>query len=302
MQEEPGKRQGVDFRGSTSDQEWISLKHDLQEWINMVRRLMVLSVAFFVVSSVIAAPASSQTAEDPKQPSIDNPHMHFWGTSDLSSCWSHFDGNDSTGSAEEGYGARTYGSGQVEIAMSCRNQENYKENMQLNPNGTILIEIGVAIFSDDCDQEIDKSCLTLTLRKGNLVVATQVFPATDNSFNDEQIRWEIPVDANMTEWNKSQEEPSLDIDYSAPGWNGWDCLVQDCTGEFRFYYSDNQDGLDVQVNWPIINVTDQVDPEEEGGSGESSAGGLPGFGILAGLSAMAMAVIAPRRGSRSPPQ
>ena len=269
----------------------------------MKTRLVALSVAFFVVSSVVAAPASSQAAEDQKQPSVDNPHMHFWGTSDLSSCWSHFDGNDSTGSAEEGYGSRTYGSGQVEISMSCRNQENYKENMHLNPNGTILIEIGVAIFSDDCDQEIDKSCLTLSLRKGNLVVATQVFPATDNSFNDEQIRWEIPVDANMTEWNKSQEEPTLDIDYSAPGWNGWDCLVQDCTGEFRFYYSDNQDGMDVEVNWPIINVTEAADPEGEGGSVVgSSGGGLPGFGILAGLSAMAMAVIAPRRRLSSPPQ
>ncbi|MBJ29535.1 MAG: hypothetical protein CMB61_05725 [Euryarchaeota archaeon] len=269
----------------------------------MRKRVMALSIAFFVLSSVMAAPASSQTAVDPKQPSVDNPHMHFWGTSDLSSCWSHFDGNDSTGSAEEGYGSRTYGSGQVEISMSCRNQENYKEHMFLNPNGTILIEIGVAIYSDDCDQEIEKSCLTLSLRKGNLVVASEVFPATDNSFNDEQIRWEIPVDANMTEWNKSQEEPTLDIEYSAPGYNGVECgWLNDCTGEFRLYYSDNQEGMDVVVNWPIINVTDQVEPEEEGGSGESSGGGLPGFGILAGLSAMAMAVIAPRRGSRSPPQ
>ena len=271
----------------------------------MKHRLVALSVAFFVISSVVVAPASSQAAEDRKQPSVDNPHMHFWGTSDLSSCWSHFDGNDSTGSAEEGYGSRTYGSGQVEISMSCRNQENYKEHMLLNPNGTILIEVGVYIFSGECDPEQDSNCkeLTLTLRKGNLAVASQDFPAVSVDGDNEQIRWEIPVDSNMTEWNKSQEEPTIDIEFSKPGYNGIECgFITDCTGEFRFYYSDNQDGLNVEVNWPIINVTEEADPEGEVGSGGSSGGGLPGFGILAGLSAMAMAVIAPRRRLRSPPQ
>ena len=28
--------------------------------------------------SVIVSPASAQEVEDPKQPSVDNPHMHFW--------------------------------------------------------------------------------------------------------------------------------------------------------------------------------------------------------------------------------
>jgi hypothetical protein len=107
----------------------------------------------------------------------------------------------------------------------------------------------------------------------------------------------------MTEWNKSQEEPTIDIEFSKPGYNGIECgFITDCTGEFRFYYSDNQDGLNVEVNWPIINVTEEADPEGEAGPGGSSGGGLPGFGILAGLSAMAMAVIAPRRRLRSPPQ
>jgi|TARA_B100001250_G_scaffold410594_1_gene437347 hypothetical protein len=269
----------------------------------MANRLVSLSMVFFLLSSVMAAPASAQALDDRRQPSVDNPHMHFWGTSDLSSCWTHFDSNDSTGSSEEGYGSRTYGSGQVEISLSCRNQDNYKENMYLNPNGTILIEIGVAIFSDDCDPQQENSCLTLTLRRGNLEVASEVFPATDNSFNDEQIRWEIPVDNNMTTWNKSNEEPVLDIEYSAPGWNGLECFVQDCTGEFRFYFSNNEDGMDAEVNFPIINMTEAVDPDGEGGGSDGTdAGGLPGFGILAGLAAMAMAVIVPRRGPLTPRQ
>ena len=274
----------------------------------MANRLIVLSVVFFLLSSVMAAPASAQAADDPRQPSVDNPHMHYWGTSDLASCWSHFDSNDSTGSSETGYGAKTFNSGQqVDVSFNCRSQDNFNENMYLNPNGTILIEVGVKIYSADCDPEQDSNCkdLTLSLYRGNIIVATQVFPAVGNNYDEEQVRWEIPVDNNMTVWNKSQEEPALQVEYSKPGVNDITCIVLDCTGEFWFYYSNNEDGMDVEVNFPIINMTEAVDPDgdEDGGDDDGGLpGGLPGFGILAGLSAMALAVIAPRRGRQTPPQ
>ena len=292
----------------TSEREWRSLKHDPQEREMMTNRLIVLSVVFFLLSSVMAAPASAQAADDPRQPSVDNPHMHYWGTSDLASCWSHFDSNDSTGSSETGYGAKTFNSGQqVDVSFNCRSQDNFKENMYLNPNGTILIEVGVKIYSADCDPEQDSNCkdLTLSLYRGNIIVATQVFPAVGNNYEEEQVRWEIPVDNNMTVWNKSQEEPALQVEYSKPGVNDITCIVLDCTGEFWFYYSNNEDGMDVEVNFPIINMTEAVDPDgdEDGGDDDGGLpGGLPGFGILAGLSAMALAVIAPRRGRQTPPQ
>ena len=274
----------------------------------MANRLIVLSVVFFLLSSVMAAPASAQAADDPRQPSVDNPHMHYWGTSDLASCWSHFDSNDSTGSSETGYGAKTFNSGQqVDVSFNCRSQDNFNENMYLNPNGTILIEVGVKIYSADCDPEQDSNCkdLTLSLYRGNIIVATQVFPAVGNNYEEEQVRWEIPVDNNMTVWNKSQEEPALQVEYSKPGVNDITCIVLDCTGEFWFYYSNNEDGMDVEVNFPIINMTEAVDPDgdEDGGDDDGGLpGGLPGFGILAGISAMALAVIAPRRGLQTPPQ
>ena len=262
----------------------------------MQRTLVSLSLAFFLLSSVVAAPVSAQAANDPRQPSVENPHMHFWGTGDLSSCWTHFDNNDSTGSSEEGYGERTYGSGQVEISLSCRMQDNLKEDMYLNPNGTILIEVGVNIFSGECDND-QGNCqeLTLTLRRGNLAVASQEFPAVSVDGDDEQIRWELPVDRNMTVWNKSVEEPTLDIEFSKPGYNGIECgLFADCTGTFRFYYSNNQDGMDAEVLWPVVNITEE-NPEGEGGDGEDSGslpGGLPGFGLAAGLGSLALAAVA----------
>jgi len=264
----------------------------------MENRLIALSMSFFLLSSVMAAPVSAQAADDPRQPSVENPHMHYWGTSDLASCWSHFDGNDSTGSSETGYGARTFNSGQqVDVSFNCRSQDNFKENMYLNPNGTILVEIGVKIYSDDCDPEQDSNCkdLTLTLYRGNIVVATQTFPAVGNNYEEEQVRWEIPVDNNMTVWNKSQEEPALQVEYSKPGVNDITCIILDCTGEFWFYYSNNEDGMDVEVNWPIVNMTEVVDPDGEGGGGDdegSLPGGLPGFGLMAGLGALAIAAVA----------
>jgi len=263
----------------------------------MASRLIALSMTVFLLSSVLAAPASAQAAEDPKQPSVDNPHMHFWGTSDLGSCWTHFDSNDSTGSAEEGYGVQTFSQGQqVEVMFTCRTQENFKENMYLSPNGTIVVEIGVKIYSDDCSGQGTCKNLTMTLFKGNIEVAIQEFPSVDNSYNDEQIRWEIPVNGNMTSWNKSQEEPALQVEYSKPGYNGGECLLPiiDCTGEFMFYYSNNEDGMTAEVNFPVINMTDAVDPDGEGDGDDddgSLPGGLPGFGLMAGLGALAIAAV-----------
>ena len=98
----------------------------------------------------------------------------------------------------------------------------------------------------------------------------------------------------MTEWNRSVEEPTLDIEYSAPGWNGLECLIADCTGVFRFYYSNNQDGMDAEALWPVINMTEEA-PEGGGGDGEdggSLPGGLPGFGLAAGLGSLALAAVA----------
>ena len=74
----------------------------------MTRSIMALSLSFFLLSSVAFAPASAQAADDPKQPSVENPHMHFWGTDAISSCWTHFDSNDSSGAAEGGHGEKSF--------------------------------------------------------------------------------------------------------------------------------------------------------------------------------------------------
>ena len=127
------------------------------------------------------------------------------------------------------------------------------------------------------------------------------FPQIGGSDADENLRWEIPVAENMTSWNKSGEEPTLQIEFSKPGYSDpfSGCVFFLCGGWFRFYYSDNPDNYTVEANFPIVNATG--DGSGDGGdNGDGGLGGavgdsLPGFGLAAGLGALAMAAIASSR-------
>ena len=233
--------------------------------------------------------------EDPKQPTVDNPHMHIYGTDDFSSCFNHFDGEDSTGSTEDGKGMRTWGQGQqVDVDFMCSMNEGFREDMYLDENGTIELKMTFNIYSQDCNDNADCTNLTLTLKKGTFTVASQEFPEMNNDGNDQTINWNIDVDRNMTRWNKSgSEEPVIQVEYSKPGYNGVECFVFSCDGEFSIYYS-NQNDSAVEVLFPVVNKTMPIIDDDEGGlSAVSDA--LPGFGLMAGMSALAMAAVAGSR-------
>ena len=265
------------------------------------RRMQALGLVLILACGTLAAPASAQ-ADDPKQPSVENPHMHFWGTSQLDQCWTHFDGNDSAGSAVEGYGEKTFSQGQqVDVDYTCRIQENFKQDMYLNENGTILIELTFLIYSADCNDQSECQDLTLTLFRGTTEVAqyTQAVE-TVNSGNEESIRWEFQVNETMYRWNKSGEEPAIQIQYSAPGVSGLGCgLIFDCDGQFRMYYSNNEENESVEANFPVVNLTE---PGTGGGNGGGIGGAvdeaLPGFGLATGLGALAMAAVGASRFTR----
>ena len=268
-------------------------------------RLQAIGLVLILTLGSVAAPASAQdTVQDPKQPSVDNPHMHIWGDSGLNNCWTHFDANDSSGSASEGYGSETFPQGQqVEVDFTCSMQENLKQDMYLDANGTIVIDIEVRIFSGDgCDDSQECIPLTLTLMKGTLEMAEQEFPGVNNNFDDEAVHWEINTNESMARWNKSMEEPQLRVQYSWPGYNGIECLFPgiDCEGEFTFFYSNNEENYTVEANFPVVN---QTIPGEGGGDGGDGIGGavsdaLPGFGLVAGIGALALAAVGASRFSR----
>ena len=266
-----------------------------------------LGLALLLALSAVAAPASAQdVVQDPKQPSVDNPHMHIWGNSDLSNCWTHFDGNDSTGSASEGYGEEIFPTGeQVDVEFSCNMQENLKQDLYLDANGTITFDFVVSIWSgDDCDDE-NQECipLTFTLMKGSTEIASQEFPNVDKSGNNETLHWNLNTNETMARWNRSIEEPSINVRFSWPGYDGGlfglGCVLQDCSGEFRFYYSNNEDNETVEVNFPVINQTMPGEGGgDDGGIGGAVSDALPGFGLAAGIGALALAAVGASRLSR----
>ena len=269
------------------------------------RTAQAFGLALLLALSTVAAPASAQdVVQDPKQPSVDNPHMHFWGDSGLNNCWTHFDGNDSAGSASEGYGEETFSQGQqVEVEFSCKMQENLKQDMYLDANGTITFEFVVAIYSADACDDAQNECtpLTFTLTKGSTEIAKQEFPNVNKDGGDEIIQWNLNTNETMARWNKSIEEPEIHVEFSWPGYNGIECIVFDCTGEFRFYYSNNENNDTVEVNFPVINQTipgQGGGDGDEGGIGGAVSDALPGFGLVAGIGALALAAVGASRFSR----
>ena len=262
-------------------------------------RLQSAALVALLLVSYIGAPATAQQVQDaPKQPSVDNTIMQILGTDDFSSCFTHFDKNDSTGSAADGFGTRNYPeNGQVDVDFECSFNEGFREDMYLS-NGSIEIQMSFNIFSGDCPQNGECTNLTLTLKKGTFTVASKEFPEMNNDGNDQTINWNVPIDRNMTRWNKSgNEKPVIQIEYSKPVYQDITCGLPlvDCSGDFTIYYSNNNESNNVQVNFPVMNKTMTEVVDDETGIGGAVGDALPGFGLMAGMAALAMAAVAGSR-------
>jgi hypothetical protein len=264
------------------------------------RVTLSIVLATILTLSTLVAPSTAQMVDDPKQPSETNNTMVILGTQDLANCFTHFDVNDTSGSAEQGYGEKGFSQGsQVNIMYNCQLEKSFLEHMYLK-NGSIVLDFTVNIYSDDCTDNSDCTNLTVTLSKGQQVVKIQEWPVEQvNSGNDVNLEMEISVDEMSNTWNKSSQEPFIEFEYSAPGFSGIGCgIVFDCEGYFRMYYYTvgNNTGI---MEFPIANTTDPNSPGNgdsmTGGIGDSS--GLPGFGLMAGVSALAMAAVAVSRKS-----
>ena len=183
--------------------------------------------------------------------------------------------------------------------FNCQLEKSFIENLYLK-NGSIVFDFTVNIDSMDCNDNSDCTNLTVTISKGQQVVKTQEWPVEQvNSANDVNLEMEITVDEMSNTWNKSSQEPFIEFEYSAPGWTTLDCnFLLDCPGYFRLYYYTigNDTGT---IEFPVANMTDPNNPDGggTGGGGLSSSSGVPGFGLMAGVSALAMAAVAVSRKS-----
>ena len=269
------------------------------------RVTLSIVLATILTLSTLVSPASAQLNDD-KQPSETNTKMYIFGNNDLTNCFTHFDNNDTANSAEEGYGEKTWSSAnsQVEVDYTCAISEKFRENMYLNNNGTIEILLNFRVDADDqnCGQGNTKcENLNLTFMKGGVELARQEFPALSVDDVDDTVTWNIPVDRNTTVFNKSSEEPRLRVEFSYPTYNGdlpGGCAIWYCGGAFRMYYH-TPDNTSAEVVFPIVNNSMAIDDDSEAntGGGGASVAGIPGFGLMAGVSALAMAAVAVSRKS-----
>jgi len=243
----------------------------------MMRSCVSVFLVLLIFTSTIFYSVTAQSMGS-KQPSPSNPISYFWGNSDLSDCWQNFDSEEFGGSSEDGYGEELDdGDGErLEVDFSCSVKENFNEDLFLNPTGKIVLEFGIRVDHAETEEEGDKP-LTITLMKGNLEIASKEFTDIDTD-EDEQIIWEIEVGGNTTRWNASSDEPIIRFEISKPGWvaYGTPCGVAlRCGGSFRMYFSDNQDGMRSQIQFPVFEAPENPiieEPEDEKN--------IPGFGLL----------------------
>jgi len=265
------------------------------------RVTMAVGLTLLMALSTLGAPVAAQeVVADPRQPSPENPHMHVYGSNDLANCFMHFDGNDTSGSAPEGYGEKVW-TGQnarIEVDYTCR-MESFKQDMYNSENGTITLHLEFEIDAAEC-QDTDAQCknLTLTFFKGGFEVAQEEFLSVATNGATNSVDWEIPINENMTRFNKS-EEPQIQVEFSYPGYSDFICgILGTCGGSFRMYY--HTPGNDsAEIEFPVVNQTiPGSDDEDSGGLIGGVTDSVPGFGLLAGVGSLAMAAVAASRSSR----
>jgi len=111
------------------------------------------------------------------------------------------------------------------------------------------------------------------------------------------VTWDINIDKNMTRFNRTQE-PQLRVEYSYPGYDSpFTCIFFYCGGSFRMYY--HTPGNDsAEVGFPVVNQTIPGEGGGDGGIGDAVSDALPGFGLVAGIGALALAAVGASRLSR----
>ena len=233
---------------------------------------------FFTTLLVICLGTTSSLAQSDNtlQPSSSNNNMFFWGSEQLDDCWNHFDENESSGSGSDGFGEIEFSEGQtVSVDFTCNFQGEFLENLYLNStesvsSGNIQVQMAFQIDSGNCNGGNECQDLTISLLKGDDQISQFTEPVNNvNNGQDFSFVWDIAVNESLEVWNKSSEEPSFRIEYSAPAINNIQCNSpipipgSDCSGNFRMYFSNNQDNLEVKAEFPIMDDLGQYSSNSE---------------------------------------
>ena len=213
-------------------------------------RIVCFGLCSLILMTLTIPHALGQTTDN-RQPTPENATMYLWGDSSLANgdCINHF---SSDNSSEFGFGEYDE---TENIDFTCALYEPLIEEMFLNPNGTINLKIGFLVQSSE---NSDGDELKISLKRDSKVLAQKEFILP--TFSDEQVSWQIPISENMSYWPKDSV-PQLQIEFSKPGPTNLECLdpnkaLAGCEPKFRIYYSDNNEGLVVKGDFPILDPSD----------------------------------------------
>ncbi len=227
--------------------------------MHSTRRSLTIGVVLLVIFSFLSIFAAAQSGSSNNHPTSDDPYMYFWGSDDLGECWNNFD-NLSVSSASQGYGEIFFPEGQdVVVDFSCELQTGFSDDFILELNETISIRMKFNIESGNCGgSECD---LILTLFRGDEQISQHTEPAnTINGGNDFVTNWDIAVSDSFQSWSKDTTT-TISVSYSVPADDRIQCdppiiggpIDEDCSGNFRMYYSDQGGNPgEVYVEFPIF--------------------------------------------------
>jgi len=275
--------------------------------------LLALLLTVMLLTPVQGTPiidevTTKQTAApDGRQPSEENTTFWIFGDTGLDRCYGHFLYENATeeGSSNTGNGHQSVSSGRLAVDITCRMDPLLNKEFTLKDGSNIVITLYVEAWGQvgsECGSGNPCKDLTLTLEKGGLPLITNSWALGGGG--QEKIDWNIPVNETNNLWSKSEDNPSLRIEFEVQPDSGPECFLVNCDADFYLFYAhpDDEredsfdgtcDGCNSNIVFPIENITQLGSGvgEEEGNGDGSGSSSTPGFGAALTLLSMMVAIM-----------
>ena len=235
---------------------------------------------------------------DTEQPSHENNTFHLWGRENAEPCWGHFNGTDA-GSAPDGFAEKTQSSGKMEIEWTCRMDPPLKDDFALAEGEDITIHLMVDLTGDwengqgSCNGDCEN--LNISLMRGGVVVATEERSGLASGENAIDVKF--TVDNETAVWSKNGDNPGIRVRMVLYPSGGIFCPLPgvNCDAQFKMFYAGQDDSnYNATAIFPILNDTaaEEILGNDDPANDDEKT---PGFGILAGASALGLAAAWARR-------
>ena len=258
---------------------------------------VALMLAVLMTSSTTATPGMGvmqnlAPGSEDGQPDAENNTLYVFGNPQLSNCFSKFNNTDDSSAS---YGEESKGSGNLDVKVTCRMDPTLNKDVMLKEgemiNARFAVNLGGAWTNgqDNCNGDCEN--LNISILKGNRAVAIKEFDTLGDGENS--INWDIPVTADLTTFNGSQETLGVEFTMKMKATEG-SFLFPGEDAIFGLYltHPENPPERNASVTFPILNQTAVDELTDDGSmSGGDDAGLLPGFTAMVGIGGLAAAAL-----------